>query len=174
MLKPVESVDSVDSELSEYSAYIPEIAQLSAIKQRTLVAVVGNVLSEDSLTDAQLAELVGVDRNTIRNHRLDPLWGKVLQVILSDIVKGTSDKAMKCLFSRAQHDTAAIKVWLNMADMWIDKRQQLNLNAKLDPRTQGLSFTDTIDDTLTLIGSAGWTEERLVERWRLLKREGAF
>ena len=25
-----------------------------------------------------------------------------------------------------------------------------------------------------LIGSAGWTEERLVERWRLLKREGAF
>ena len=152
----------------------PELLNLSDSRRRTLIAVVRNVLSDDKKTETQLAAELHIDRHTLYLHRRNREFGLALTVILGDIVRGTSDRAVKCLFGLAERDTAAVKVWLNMAELWIDKRQQLNLNARANPRASKASFTDTIDDTLTLIGSAGWNEERLMKRWRVLKAEGAF
>lgn len=169
-----ELVPDGDSKIAEYSSYIPEFENLSAIKQRTLIAVTGNLLSEDSKTDAELAELVGVDRTTMKNHRRCPLWSAALKVIVGDIVKGTSDRAIRALFKRAEHDTAAIKVWLNMSDLWMDRTARLNVNTNTRQTGVDVPFIDTVDDVLALIGAAGWTEERIIERFRLLKSEGAF
>ena len=179
MSKPdLPAVLEAASEISELSdipdTYLPDLINLSDAKKRTLIAVVGNVLSESSMTETELAAELGITRKTLWSHRQNREFGHALTTILGDIVRGTSDRAIRCLFKRAEHDTAAVKVWLNMAELWMDKRQQLNINAKLDGgRSQG-SFQDMVDDTLTLIGSTGWNWERLKTRWDLLKAEGAF
>ena len=169
-----ENLKGEDLGQDDLTPIYPELLNLSDSMIRTLIAVVRNVLSDDSKTETQLAAELRIDRHTLYLHRRKREFGLALTAILGDIIKGTSDRAIKALFKRAEHDTAAIKVWLNMAELWIDRRQQLGLNAGADHRIPKISFTETVDDVLTLIGSAGWSEERLMQRFRELKEEGAF
>ena len=167
---------TADDSLSEEDLVpiYPELMNLDDSKKRSLIAVVRNVLSDDKQTDTQLAAELGINRRTLYLHRQNRAFGLALTVILGDIVRGTSDKAIMCLFKLAERDTAAVKVWLNMAELWIDKRQQQNVNVNLSRAGQKMNFQETVDDVLTLIGTSGWNEERLVARFRQLKDEGAF
>ena len=165
-----EDVPQVHEIVAQYAAY----ARLLDPSKRVLMELCNDFLSENISTDVELAAKAGVHRNTVHNCKHNPMFNEALIQIMPEMVKAKLPKYLQSIAKHGERDWNALKFLLEYAGLYVSKRQQLNISAQVDTRRPSESFQDTVDDVLTLIGSAGWTEERMVERFRQLKTEGAF
>jgi hypothetical protein len=119
----------VDPELVQYSAYF---AALTATQRTILTALTLNILSENTLTDRDLAIEIGVGRNTIMNARKNPKFATALAAMMRSIVAGKADVIINNLFRIAKNETKANEVLSRIAEFYTPTSRNLNVNAQIN------------------------------------------
>jgi len=162
--------DTLSSQIS------PDIASLTTNQRRVLVALCENMLSESILTDSEIATELGFDRKTIYTCRQNPTFARCLSAICIDIIRGTSDNALRNLMKHSERDTKATEIWLRIANIYQPTNRNLNVNANISAQGAIGSSQQAIDQTIGQYISVGYTLDRFIEevreRWQTLKAEG--
>jgi hypothetical protein len=174
LLPPPEILDELPSEL------LTLVADLTPLQQKVLIALCRNTLSETIRTDAEIAAECNTSREYIWQLRQHPKFGRAMGTIIKDLAMGTQDKAFMLLMKHAEKDPGSVKTWLQMGGVYVDRRQNINLNANMSLDRRGGntgSVEQDCDAMLIRLGELGMTRhdvELLADRFDQLKSEGAF
>lgn len=154
------------------------IAGLTALQTKILLALARNPLLEIMHTDAQIAEQLGVSDVYIWKLRRHPRFTAALGYVITELAKGTQDKAFHLLMKHAQKDPGSVKTWLEMGGTFVRTQRNLNVNTTISNNAgQSKPLSVIVDDVLIRLGELGWSEDRVAElvgRFRELRDEGAF
>ena len=133
-----------------------------------LVALVENVISENPVSDAQIAAQIGVHRTTITRNRQNPQFSRALSVMVREIVKGDVDSLIGQLYKHGQKNYKAIELLLKYSGQYTEKHQSFTVHANVDTETIFQSSGDAIDAFLIRLGELGWNSVRLAARFQVL------
>ena len=154
--------------------FYQETASLTVNQRRVLIALCENVVAEDTKTDGEIAEDLGLHYQTISQCRRNPKFGRVLAAITIDLVRGLTDKAILNLSNLALKDTKANEILLRIAEVYVPASKQLNVHANVSRETLSGSGEANIEDVLIEWGAKGLSIKWIAEKWAQLKSEGAF
>lgn len=180
----LQPTDMIPDELQDLEAVqnYALVANLTSTQRLILYALCSNLVSETKRTEAQIADDLGIHRNSIRDARLKPEFASALTAIMRDLIKGKADTPVQNLFNLAEKDVRANEILLRIADIYQPTQRNLNVNASIKGiSAQSGSITDSIDTICIRLGELGWSRDRVVElaasipaRFDALKTEGAF
>ena len=172
-VEPITSPDDLDS-LAGYCTF----ASLSDNQMIVLKALVENVLSEDIQTDLQISKNIGLSERTMRYYRADLGFTIALNTAVMGVLKGMTDIWIHRIIQMAEkkNDWRAYQFLLELAGVYIPKRQQLNVNVDANAASTGRfsSLDDALDSVLTRLGELGWTPDDVKARMVTLKSQGAW
>ena len=167
------NLDLIPEDMEQYGALI---AGLTTIQQRILWVMVENMASENIRTDSALADDIGVSRNTIRRARHNPTFQKALAVIVRENIRGLHDKLVGGIMQHGVKDWNAYKFLLQYDGSYVQKSQNLNVNASFDTSTPAGTPAGAIDASCVKFIAIGYDLERYVDEirasWTRLKSEG--
>lgn len=170
-----DNLDLIPPEMQQYAAML---AGLTTTQQRILWALIDNLTAENKRSERQIAKDIGVDRTTIQRARKNKDFQSALAYIVRDNIRGLHDQLVNGIIKHGATDWRATKFLLEYDGSYVQRSQNMNINARLD--TTGGSnkpFSAVIDDILIRMGELGWSRDRvedLGERFDQLRAEGAF
>jgi hypothetical protein len=129
LMATVDDIDPTDPDSLIH--YAPMIASLTAGRRQILAALVINVCREDKHTETQIADDLGISRQTIMRARKDPRFGQALSYMMRAVIAGKSDIVVGNLFNIAQKDTKANEILLRIAEIYQPTQRNLNVNASV-------------------------------------------
>lgn len=144
--------------------------QLAVLKEITIDLTSGNIRS-----DAEIARHLGISANTMSNYRANPAFSQAMCLMTMGVVRGKVDVYVRMLEKHGAKDWHALKFLLEFVGLHVQKSQQTNININSGTKAVGITNADVaVNAVLTRLGELGWSEERLVERFRALKTENAW
>jgi len=167
--------------LEEYNLTNDSVMRISAqfmsltpLQQLVLKAIADNMLSDDHVTDAQIAINLGIARDTVLNARKNPAFGECLTVITRDIIRSQTDKTLLNIQKHSAKDWKAGEFLLKYTGDYIPRSQSQNLNVNLSQSTVNRATTPTemLDSILIQLIGLGVSADRVKERMLELQREG--
>lgn len=170
-LLPDIEVDTVAQSSADYQ-------NLPFAQKTVLLAIMEDFISENIRSDVQIAADCGIDRKTVYNCKVNPLFNNALAFVMPELVKAKVPKYLAQIEKHGEKDYKPLEFLLKYAGLYVPKSQNLNINANIgSSRTQNKPLSVVVDDVLIRLGELGWSEDRvseLVDRFRELRDEGAF
>ena len=165
IIEPAE--DIIDQQFST------DIARLTTIQRLVLKALLDNLVSNERKTELEIAAELGIDRTTIYVCRKNPVFAHALAVLTREIIRGETDIIVSGIKGHAQKDWKAAEFLLKYTGEYIPAQQSLNIHANVT-QEQYSTTGEAIDGFLIHLGALGWSPDRVAERMKELKAEGAF
>ena len=147
---------------------------LSPHQRAILKAMVDNFLLEIIETDAQIAEKVGCHPQTVLNARHSRVFQAAIREILPQLATVKSLDVAQKIYKWIDKDWKAGKYWHELAGVFIQRSQSLNIHANMTQTDQSSTVSDIIDEFLINLGASGYPIEKIVSRYHELRSEGAF
>lgn len=177
-LRPVDPEDIPPVTELDAPGYVQtraHIAGLSTPQLLVMQELAIDLISESPRTNCQLAEHLGMHRNTIGKYRTDTRFNRVLSEMVFAVTKGKLDVIMADLMKAAhQGKVAAIKLLLEYVGEYTQKIATLNMHVQAGNIDSDMDLDSAVDKFLIMLGSRGWNIQQLTARWVSLKGRQAF
>ena len=169
-----EIIDPDDTQ--EYLSNFVQFAGLSTKMMLVLKAIATDLVSDTSRSDVELADDLGISRNTIFAYRNNPLFRQAISIIMVGCVLGKTDKYIKVIEKAAYKGSwAAAKFLLELSGVYVQKYKNLNVNVDATPvYAETQDFDEVVNEFIIALGNAGWSSQQIVSRYEQLRSEGAW
>ncbi len=164
---------SPNFELTEnISQNFATFSQLTQTQIAVIIEMSKNVVSDQRLTDEQLASKLNISRQTVYLCRQNQHFCQALAVIIRETVKGNTDRIVSNIVDASKKDWRAGKFLMEYTGQYTQRLQTQNLNVSvsLDSELPG----DAVDTLIVRLGALGISLDRITERYIELKNQGAF
>ena len=143
------------------------VMELKDNEKRLLWALLDNCLSEESLSQLQLAKRAGIDSHDIPIMRSRERFGRALSVCVLDRLRGVSDLIVGHLYRQsALGRSTATKLLLELIQLYTPVSRVMSMNVNVDAHDmRGKSKDEIKAEVVADWRRQGWSKEEFIQLW---------